>query len=160
MRSPFGNQSYYARVLMLAVVGANCAGLPAPPEEYQGYAGKTCQGGDCYPSDQCSDLRSTYRLWGGLALGSGAVSGGGGIGAAFPESKAWRIGAGILSLATATLAVVSVWLRDDVTEEYSLFCTRAPVESSTSVAPVDKTPPERLGESDPRHGAVPSRNTR
>lgn len=85
-----------------------------------------CQGGQCYPSDKCEHLRTSYRAWGAVAAGTAAIAGGGGLTAALPDSSGARLGIGIGSLVAGIVGAAAIYIRDDTTKEYTNFCTKAP----------------------------------
>lgn len=108
--------------ILLAIASMSCTGLNTNTP-LGALGGNNCTGGQCYTQEKCQSLRGKYRIWGGVAAGSAALAGGGGLSAALPDNEDTRLGLGIGSAAVALLGAVSVYLRDDVTHEYSDYCT-------------------------------------
>jgi len=65
----------------------------------------------------CEGLRSSYRSWGGVAVGVGAASGGSGLASAFPDNQTTRIVFGASSLVLGIVSAVSVFERDSIAAE-------------------------------------------
>lgn len=113
------------KVILAAGLLCSCKGLVvSSPLGAMGT--NMCQGGQCYTQDKCESLRSSYRTWGAVAVGTSAVAGGGGLTAALPDSSGVRLGLGIGSVISGIIGAVAVYLRDDTTKEYTSYCTKAP----------------------------------
>jgi hypothetical protein len=110
--------------ILLASCVTACSGLSPVTRPPLGAAANTCDGGVCYSNQRCEELRDKYRTWGAVSLGSAALSGGGALATAFPDSQGARLGLGIGSAVVAVVSAVSVYLRDDTTKEFKDFCTR------------------------------------
>ena len=112
----------YAVIVVLAL-SSGCKGLRVDAP-LGAMTSETCHGGQCYTQQKCEGLRGKYRVWGGIAVGSATRAGGGGLSAALPDSGGARLGLGIGAAAVGLISAVAVYLRDDVTKEYTDYCTR------------------------------------
>jgi len=72
--------------------------------------------------DECEQIDTMYKMWGGLAAGFGVLSGAGGVSTIAVDSKNGQLGIGITSLVCGAGSAVCVWLQSSYAEDYLKDC--------------------------------------
>lgn len=75
-----------------------------------------------YTRKQCNRYDSASVVWGGIAAGSGALSGMGALSTSFPEDRGVRVGIGIASLIVGAATAASVYLSHENAQRFSERC--------------------------------------
>jgi hypothetical protein len=73
--------------------------------------------------DNCKQIDTMYKMWGGFAAGFAILSGAGGVSTIpFDDNKNAQIGIGITSLICGSFSAVSVWLQNSYAQDYINYC--------------------------------------
>lgn len=80
---------------------------------------------DPHKEADCDSYDKSYAMWGGIAAGSGALSGLGGLGAALKDDdKTVRISLGVTALIIGGMSATSVFLSQHYASRYTERCVQ------------------------------------